>query len=99
MCIAVSPLLDIFLSSKFSALSRLSMEFRGMSNATTAASGGDSKAPEVTVVTEVPPSLHRALLLMVKNFFSKVSIVPFHYKKDYFFVALHTGEAKLYMLS
>ncbi|ETN76633.1 TFIIE alpha subunit [Necator americanus] len=35
------------------------------------ASGGDTKSPETTVVTEVPPSLHRALLMMVKNFFSK----------------------------
>uniref|UniRef100_A0A1I7WCU6 Peptidase_M3 domain-containing protein n=1 Tax=Heterorhabditis bacteriophora TaxID=37862 RepID=A0A1I7WCU6_HETBA len=35
-------------------------------------STGDSKVPEVTIVTEVPPSLHKALLLMVKNFFSRV---------------------------
>ncbi|VDM60001.1 unnamed protein product [Angiostrongylus costaricensis] len=45
--------------------------------ATTAA--GDTKTPEVTVVTEVPPSLHRALLLMAKNFFSKEHYLVVYY--------------------
>uniref|UniRef100_A0A0K0DH53 HTH TFE/IIEalpha-type domain-containing protein n=1 Tax=Angiostrongylus cantonensis TaxID=6313 RepID=A0A0K0DH53_ANGCA len=47
------------------------------STATTAA--GDTKTSEVTVVTEVPPSLHRALLLMAKNFFSKEHYLVVYY--------------------
>ncbi|KJH47613.1 TFIIE alpha subunit [Dictyocaulus viviparus] len=47
------------------------------SNASSTA--GDTKGPEVTVVTEVPPSLHRALLLMTKNFFSKEHYLVVYY--------------------
>ncbi|KAK6043465.1 TFIIE alpha subunit [Cooperia oncophora] len=50
-----------------------------MSNATSTAGGGDTKAPETTVVTEVPESLHRVLLLMVKNFFSKEHYLVVYY--------------------
>ncbi|CAJ0603353.1 unnamed protein product [Cylicocyclus nassatus] len=45
----------------------------------TTASAGDAKAPETTIVTEVPESLHRALLMMVKNFFSKEHYLVVYY--------------------
>ncbi|EYC41489.1 hypothetical protein Y032_0567g32 [Ancylostoma ceylanicum] len=48
-------------------------------SSTAAPTGGDAKAPETTVVTEVPPSLHRALLMMVKNFFSKEHYLVVYY--------------------
>ena len=43
-----------------------------MATAVAPAGNGTTEKPEVTIVNEIPQSLDRALLLIVKNFFSQV---------------------------